>query len=373
MRNTFERPQGRLIDLGQNRPLRFLGWLLGTIACLLVIALVKSVATSAFAGSGARTTAGLIAAVATTLALWLLLRKRWQVPPQVWILLMTLSAANVITFLAVGRSLALAVTLLGESPELTQAQRALMTAGGLTGYIINSQAGLWCGAVLAFALRRRGPVSTTRLGRVALWATVALVMFTSAFALWAFPRVVYEIAGGGLGGPVRLEAGERVQLVQDLGYVEVPQGWRAEDSTELPPPPAWMLITETPDGPVVQTVMLMEGTMESTRSLDATTACVVVVYRDAQAKKRTLPAKPESFSGEPVEISLSATVLGGRATKAYLTTSSGSSGGWRSSFRVDLPGEDIPCSVSVWFRHDTKEPPSTDALIEVLRSIHFAD
>jgi len=371
MPNTFERPQGEaLIDLGQNRPLRFLGWLFGTIACLLVIALVKSVARS---GSAARTSAGLSAAVAATLALWLLLRKRWQLPPQVWILLMTLSAANVITFLAVGRSLALAVTLLGESPELTQAQRALMTAGGLTGYIIGSQAGLWCGTVLAFALRRRGPVSTTRLGRVALWATVALVMFTSASALWVFPRFVYEVAGGGLGGPVRLEAGERVQLVQDLGYVEVPQGWRAENSTEMPPPPAWMFVTQTPDGPVVQTVILMEGTKESTRSLDATTACVVVVYRDAQAKKRTLPVEPKSLSGEPVEINLLATVLGGRATKAYLTTSPGSSGGWRSSFRVDLPGDDMPCSVSVWFRHATKEPPSTDALLEVLRSIHFAD
>ncbi len=375
MPNTFERPKGAPIDSRQNGPLRLLGWLLGTFVCLVVIAIVQSVAMSAFAGPGVRTSAGVIGAMTATLALWLLLRRRWQAPPQVWILLLTLAAANVITFFAVGQSLNLGVRLMGEAPELTQAQRDLMTAGGFTGYILRGQGALFCGAALAFALRRPGPVSKTRLGRVVLWMTVAVVMFSSVYALWAFPRFVYEVGSGGLGAPVKLEAGERVPLARGLGYVEVPHGWWADVSSEMPPPPAWMFIPDTPDEPVVQSVLLFEGAAESTRSLDATTVCRVVVYRDAQAKKRTLSVQPTSPSGEPVavEIRLPATALDGRATKAYLTTSPSSSGGWRSSFRIDLPGDEMPYSVSVSFRHETKERPSTDALVEVLRSIHFAD
>lgn len=302
--------------------------------------------------------------------LWRVLRARVVAPCAIWIVLATLFVGNVVALTA--RGLFLSV-LLERTPdvasELTRDQLTLGKTAGLASAIIQEQATLFCGAMVAYALRQRGPTAATKLGRAVLIIFTSLILLTSFGMLWFVPRMAYELASG-VGQTTLIDGPGQVTLLGDLGVVAVPSGWRGDSSTRQPPAPAVFFVSDDLEIPIPQTVVLFDASDEATTPMTARRALLVSVFDDPDQWRRLRSSQASGTTGVTVPDSL----LNGRGTAARLRTTPVQNGhGWRSMLRVAVPDSETPCTVTVLIRHETETPPALERFYSVLGAVRLRD
>ncbi len=287
-----------------------------------------------------------------------------------WVLLSALAVTNSCAIAGYALFLSIGTERMPELVDgLPAAQLGLLEAYGTVGIILAQQAGLISCAVLAYSLKRPGPIVATRRGGVLLALPVALLLATSVVALWIGPALAYELTAG-MGPTIPIDSGDVVDLPGPSGSVRVPRGWKAEVSSAQPKPPRWLPVRDTPDGDLAQSIIMYEASRDTTGAFTADASCVVVVYPG-----------PEQFNNyhagsvaasKTVEVALPATLLGGTAPPALLQTYKDRSGdGWKSTMRVALNDRPSPMRIAVFIRHADEAPPSEEDFFRILESVQL--
>lgn len=286
-----------------------------------------------------------------------------------WVLLSAMAVTNSCAIAGYALFLSVGTERMPELVDgLPAAQLGLLEAHSAVGAILAQQAGTISCAVLAYSLKRPGPIVATRRGGFLLVLPVALLLTASVLALWIGPALAYELTAG-QGPAIPVDAGDVVELPSAAGSVRVPPGWKAEVSSAQPEPPSWLPVRDTLDDPLTQSIVMHEASRETTGALNADATCVVAVYRTGQFSDFNAGSVAAS---KTVEVALPATLLGGNVPRALIRTSKDGGGdGWRSSMTIDLKGGASPMRIAVWIHHADETPPVEEEFFRILESVQL--